>query len=109
MTTVSIITTYDSTTRELSSVATLTGFVESLPTNISSATQFDSITFNGGAVLSASDLAHLQHSAARALRTANADLAEWAIVGENTDKAGDIVGATIDPIGVFDDALNPPT
>lgn len=87
MPTISLVTTYDTDTRELRSVATLTGFVPLVPGQVSTGLNSDTIYFLEGGALQSRDFGVLQVSSRRALDLANDDLLEWQKVVANPDKA----------------------
>lgn len=103
-----ITTTYDSITREMRTVAVMTGFVPTVPDATSTGIQVGSVTLNGGQVLSASDLAAINASVTRAVRTANADAAEWMDAAKYPDKAGELLASSVDPVAVFDAVISNP-
>ena len=105
MPTIDIHTTYDSATRELRTVSTLTGFVSDLPDKAVISTQVDSLSLTGVDVLAASDLQRIQVSSARSVRTANGELVQWSVATANADKSGELLASTIDPVSIFDAAL----
>jgi hypothetical protein len=108
MQTVLITTTYNSSTREMKTVATMMGFVPSDPSIVSSATQLDSVTLTGGSVLSAADMQVISTSQSRATRTANADAAQWAAAAALGDKGGQLAAASVDPVAVFQSVIANP-
>lgn len=108
MATILIETTYDSDTLELKSVATLTGFVDQLPAEVVTAQTVLNLALQGEGVLSASDQAKITGNVARVLATANMDLYDWRSAERTIDKGGELAASAVDPVGVFDAALNPP-
>lgn len=107
MATISIITDYDTATLELKSVATLTGFVEELPTEVVTAQNVMNLQLQGAGVLSASDQAKITANVARTLHTVNGQLYDWTEADRTKDKGGQLAASTVDPVAVFDTALDP--
>lgn len=87
MKTLNITVTYDEATRQLQTNATLTGFVAPLPAQVVTGLQADTVTLFAGPVMSATDVQAVNASIARALASANVELAEWKAAEENKDKA----------------------
>lgn len=87
MKTLNITVTYDEATRQLQTNATLTGFVAPLPAQVVSGVQTDTVTLFANSVMSATDAQSINASVAKALASANVELAEWKAAEENKDKA----------------------
>jgi len=106
---ITVTTAYSDDTRELQTTAILTGFVDGLPDKVLTGVQFDTITLSGSDKLAASDHACLMQSIARALLSVNNQAHVYSQLNANKALAGEVGSATIDPIAVFDNALNPPS
>lgn len=87
MKTVVVITGYDEATRQLRSEVELTGFVSGLPDQKVGGVQLETVTMFEGAVMSAQDAQMVNASVARALNSANGELAKWKAAAENKDKS----------------------
>lgn len=87
MKTVVVITGYDEATRQLRSEVELTGFVSGLPDQKVGGVEVETVTMFAGAVMSAADAQMVNASVARALNSANVELAKWKAAAENKDKA----------------------
>lgn len=87
MKTMSIAVSYDEATRTLQTNVTLNGFVAELPAQVVSSVQTDTVTLFAGPVMSATDAQSVNASVAKALASANVELAEWKAAADNKDKA----------------------
>jgi hypothetical protein len=87
MKTANIVVAYDEATRTLTTNLTLTEFISALPAQVVTAVQTDTVTLFAGPVMSASDAQAVNASVAKALASANVELAEWKAASDNKDKA----------------------
>lgn len=106
-TTMNVTTVYNSDTRVLQSVATLTGAVEAVPGQVLSATDIKSITLFSQPNVTAYDQQQVALSAGRAIIAVNVQLQQWNAAAANTDKADAILGSEsdLDAVGIFDDVI----
>lgn len=104
-----ITTTYDADLRELKTILLMNGFIVDLPAQDVGAQEIDTTTLFDLPLMTPSDQRVVIQSVARAMLTANIELSQWASAEANKSKSDAFIAAETDPVGTFDQILNPST
>lgn len=98
--------TYDEVTRKLETLVNLAGVVPALPDQEIDVTQTETITLMKTPVLRQTDVQAFTRSLGMALISANLQLEQWASAVITIDKSNALIGASADPVEVFDAFLD---